>query len=118
MNIQEGDKVVFELCPDGRPRWTPHPDKKNEFLDGGYTGIHGTGYVQEMRDHEKGQMISILFDEQYRTNIVGIYMPRMVYEKHIKLPGFYQIQLTAPQCSCGGEGKGYHWLFCPAWKRY
>jgi len=120
MSIHVGYKVKYELGPKGLPRWIPHPDRPDNltFLDTGYTGKYGLGYVDKLYYHPETNelMISIMFASEYRVNnAVGIYMMMEAYEKNKGLPGFYRIENPSPECQCGCTN-GTHWKFCPAWK--
>jgi len=116
MPISVRDEVSFELSPGGGPRWVPNPDRKNEFIDAGYTGEYGAGSVQRIYEHDGIKMMTVIFNSTH-DNIAGINLPINLYNQNKHFSGFYNVRCAKPDCECGAGDGGAHWLFCPAWER-
>lgn len=112
-NIRVFDVVQYELDPTWeRPRWMPHPEVPNTFVDKGYSGKFTCGEVDKIYKSDGIMMVRFMFPEH------GLYlkMPYDIYIQNMHLPGFYSIQTEKPICDCGNPD-GLHWQFCKAWTR-
>jgi hypothetical protein len=122
MDFKIGAKIRYELAPNSyEPRWQTTPNLVGQFIDKGYTGRYGTGILHRVEPIKlmNTYVLTIIYDQDFHTSYGGgIQLHLTVYEKFKHLAGFYEIETIKPQCKCGGEGKGYHWKFCPAWTRY